>query len=297
MIDVWAYKFRDLLQDKFENFEFKQRKFEYLSTIDVDVAYCYKHKGVVRTIGGFAKDFMKLDVKGVWLRTMVILGFRRDPFDTFDELIALQNTYNIRTIFFFLVSEYTTYDKNISSRNSKYRSLIKSIADYCKVGLHPSYFSMNSDIKLKKEKKRLEEITNSPVQLSRQHYLRLALPETYQHLIGLEIAEDYTMGYAQHYGFRASTCTPFYFYDLDYEIQTPLKIFPFAVMDVTLKDYLGLSYKRSYAVLSKLAREVQNVNGTFITLFHNETLSNKGKWVRWKKLYIDLFKQISTFNK
>ncbi len=156
---------------------------------------------------------------------------------------------------------------------------------------------MNSDIKLKKEKKRLEEITNSPVQLSRQHYLRLALPETYQHLIGLEIAEDYTMGYAQHYGFRASTCTPFYFYDLDYEIQTPLKIFPFAVMDVTLKDYLGLSYKRSYAVLSKLAREVQNVNGTFITLFHNETLSNKGKWVRWKKLYIDLFKQISTFNK
>ena len=297
LIDVWAYKFRDLLRQKFEGFQFKERRFEYISTIDVDVAYCYKHKGIVRTIGGFAKDIFKFDLKSVWLRTAVILGFRKDPFDTFDELISLQNTYDIKTIFFFLVSEYTTFDKNTSSRNAKYRSLIKSIADYCKVGLHPSYFSMKNDLKLTKEKKRLEDITNIPVQLSRQHYLRLAMPETYQNLIGLEIGEDYTMGYAQHYGFRASTCTPFYFYDLDYEIQTPLKIFPFAVMDVTLKDYLGLSYKRSYEVISKLAKEVQQVNGTFITLFHNETLSDKGKWVRWKKLYIDIFKQISTFNK
>jgi len=209
----------------------------------------------------------------------------------------LQKKYGIKTIFFFLVSEYTTFDKNISSRNSTYRSLIKSIADYCKVGLHPSYFSMNNDLKLKREKKRLEEITNSPVLRSRQHYLRMAMPETYQNLIGLEIKEDYTMGYAQHYGFRASTCTPFYFYDLDYEIQTPLKVFPFAVMDITLKDYLGLSYKKSYEVIINLAKEVAQVNGTFITLFHNETLSNKGKWHRWNRLYNHMFSQISSFNK
>jgi len=296
LIDIWAYKFRDLLQEKDIDFEFKSRKFEYLSTIDVDLAYCFKHKGIIRTIGGFAKDIFKLNIKDIWLRSMVTLGFRKDPFDTFDELIALQQKYSIKTIFFFLVSDYTTYDKNTSSRNSKYRSLIKSVADYCKVGLHPSYFSMKNDGKLKKEKKRLEEITNSPVERSRQHYLRLAMPETYQNLIGLEVIEDYTMGYAQHYGFRASTCTPFYFYDLDYEIQTPLKIFPFAAMDVTLKDYLGLSYKKSYEVLLKLAKEVDEVNGTFITLFHNETLSNKGKWHRWEKLYTDMFKQISTFN-
>ena len=295
LIDIWAYKFRDLLTKKNPNVQFKERTFEYISSIDVDTTYCYKHKGIIRTIGGFAKDILKLKVKDFWLRSMVILGFRKDPFDTFDELIYLQKEYGIKTIFFFLVSEYTTFDKNISSRNSTYRSLIKSIADYCNVGLHPSYFSMKNDLKLKKEKKRLEEITNSPVQRSRQHYLRLAMPETYQNLIGLEIQEDYTMGYAQHYGFRASTCSPFYFYDLDYEIQTPLKIFPFAVMDVTLKDYLGLSYKKSFEVIMDLAKEVAQVKGTFITLFHNETLSNKGKWFRWNKLYIAMLKQISTF--
>ena len=67
---------------------------------------------------------------------------------------------------------------------------------------------------LKKEKMRLENIINTPVTFSRQHFLRLSIPETYQNLIDLDIEEDYTMGYAKYAGFRASTCTPFYFFDL-----------------------------------------------------------------------------------
>tara|TARA_R110002073_G_scaffold336208_1_gene530919 strand:- start:54610 stop:55920 length:1311 start_codon:yes stop_codon:yes gene_type:complete len=295
LIDIWAYKFKDLLQEKYEDFKFEKRNFEYISTVDVDVAYCFKHKGVVRTLGGYAKDLAGFKIANLWLRTLVIFGLKKDPFDTFDRFIELQKQYGIKTIFFFSVSEYTTFDKNTSSRNTKYRSLIKSVADYCKVGLHPSYFTMKNDVKLKKEKKRLEEITNIPIKRSRQHYLRIAMPDTYQNLIGLEVTEEYSMGYAQHYGFRASTCTPFYFYDLDYEIQTPLKVFPFAVMDGTLKDYLGLTNKKAYEVIVNLAKEVHQVGGTFITLFHNETISNRGRWVRWEKLYVDVLKLMTTF--
>ena len=80
--------------------------------------------------------------------------------------------------------------------------------------MHPSYFSLKDAAILKKEKLRLENIINTPVTFSRQHYLRLSIPETYQNLIDLDIEEDYTMGYAKTVGFRASTCTPFYFYDL-----------------------------------------------------------------------------------
>ena len=293
LIDIWAYKFKEILQQKFKDIQLNERSFEYISTIDVDIAYCFKHKGIVRTIGGYIKDLFELKIGDLWTRTMVVFGLKKDPFDTFDMLIDLQKEYNIKTIFFFLVSEYTTYDKNTSSRNGKYRSLIKSVADYCKIGLHPSYFTMKNEQKLKKEKKRLDEITNRPAERSRQHYLRLAMPETYHSLLNLEITEDYTMGYAKHYGFRASTCTPFYFYDLDFEIQTPLKIFPFAVMDGTLRDYQNLSSKRAFEIILKLANEVKQVEGTFITLFHNETLSNKGRWRRWKKVYTDVFKQLS----
>jgi peptidoglycan/xylan/chitin deacetylase (PgdA/CDA1 family) len=295
LIDIWAYKFKELLKEKFPSYQFENRKFTYVSTIDVDMAFCYKHKGIVRNIGGYFSDLLKFKLVEIWNRTLVLLGFRPDPFDTFEELLSLQKQYGITTTFFFLVGDYTTYDKNISSSNSKLKSLIKSIADYADVGLHPSYFTMKNEALLKKEKLRLENILNRPVLKSRQHYLRLDMPETYQNLINLEIQEDYTMGYAAYYGFRASTCTPFYFYDLDYEIQTPLKIYPFAVMDGTLRDYLELSNKRAYEVIIRLAREVKKVEGTFITLFHNDTVSNTGRWRRWKKVYIDVFKKLTAF--
>lgn len=295
LIDIWAYKFRLLLHEKFPEYQFKLRKFNFISTIDVDVAFSYKHKGFVRNTGGFFRDLFNFKLLEVWNRIMVIIGINRDPFDTFDELLHFKKTYGIKTLFFFMVSDYTTFDKNISFRNSKYVSLIKSIADYAEVGLHASYFTMTNEVKLKREKQRLENIVNRTIEKSRQHYLRIDLPETYQNLINLEVKQDYTMGYASHCGFRAGTCTPFYFYDLDYEIQTPLKVFPFAVMDVTLRDYLQLNNKSAYEVIMQLADEVKKVEGTFITLFHNETLSNRGKWRRWKKLYIDIFKRLSSY--
>lgn len=294
LIDIWAYKFKNLIKDKFPEFKFLEREFEYISTIDVDMPYTFKHKGLIRSISGFLSDLSKFRLINIWHRLIVVLGFRKDPFDTFEELINYQKKYGIKTIFFFSVGDYSTYDKNTSSRNSNYQSLIKSVADYAEVGLHPSYFSYKDEVVLQKEKLRLEAIFNRPVEKSRQHYLRLAIPETYQNLINLEIKEDHTMGYADHYGFRASTCTPFYFYDLEYEIQTPLKVFSFAVMDGTLKDYLELSNKKSFEVIVNLAYEVKKADGTFITLFHNETISNIGRWRRWRKIYIDVFKKLAT---
>ena len=293
LIDIWAFKFKQLLQEKHPEYQFKTRKFNYIPTIDIDIVYDFKLKGIVRTVGGYFNDLYHLKFFNIWLRTLVLLKFREDPFDTFETILDLQKEHQIKTIFFFSVGDYTTYDKNISPRNSKYKSLIKSVADYAEIGLHPSYFTMRNEATLKKEKSRLEKIINSPVKKSRQHYLRIDMPETYQNLVNLEVKEDYSMGYASHYGFRASSCTPFYFYDLDYEIQTPLKLYPFAVMDGTLRDYLDLSHKRAYEIIIKLAHEVKKVEGTFITIFHNETLSNKGRWRRWKKLYRDVFKQIA----
>lgn len=293
VIDIWAFKVKKLLQERFADFDFKERKFNYISTIDVDCAYAYKRKGFIRTIGGFTKDFFTLHLKQFWFRLMVLLGVKKDPFDNFDWLLTLQKKYGIKTIFFFLVSEYTTFDKNISTGNIKFQSLIKHVADYSDIGLHPSYFTMRDFNKLKKEKKRLESIINQTVTKSRQHFLRFDLPETFQNLVDLDIKEEHSMGYASHYGFRAGTCTPFYFYDMEHEIQTPLKLFPFAVMDVTLKDYLQFSNKKSFQIMMQLAEEVKKVNGTFITLNHNETFNEFGRFKGWQSIYERLLKHLS----
>ncbi|MFK5957955.1 MAG: hypothetical protein QM495_03680 [Lutibacter sp.] len=285
VIDIWAYKFLEALKMKFPNYNYSTRAFNIISTIDVDAAYAYKNKGIVRTFGGILKDIFQFRFVNFWRRMLTILNFKSDPFNTFKELLKIKDEYNVKTIFFFLIGDYTTFDKNISSSNNKFKSLIKSVADYAKIGLHPSYFTFKSVEKLKKEKIRLESIINTPITFSRQHYLRLSIPETYQNLIDLDIEQDYTMGYAKVAGFRASTCTPFYFYDLDFEIQTPLKIFPFAFMDVTLKHYMSLSNEESLLKILKLKESVKNVNGTFISLFHNETLSENEIWKGWNTIY------------
>ena len=289
LVDIWVMKFLQLFADKFPDYDFKQRKFNVISTIDVDNVYAYKHKGVIRNLGGLIRDFFTFRFSLVIERLLVLLRFRRDPFDTFSEILEISKTNDIKTIFFFLVGDYTTFDTNVSSSNNVFRSLIKSVADYVDVGLHPSYFTMKNAEKLIKEKKRLEQIVNQPILKSRQHYLRLKLPETYQNLIDLDIVEDYSMGYASEYGFRASTCTPFYFYDLDFEIQTPLKVFPFAVMDATLNDHLGMVPAVAKSKIMQLKKEVKKVNGTFITLFHNETLSENKRWKGWGKIYKSIF--------
>ncbi len=301
IIDIWAFKFKKILQQKFPDeplvSDKNKREFQFISTIDVDIAFSYKHKGLVRTISGIVNDLIQFNIRNIWKRFLVIFNLARDPYDTFNKLLFYQKKYAVPTIFFFLLSEYTTYDKNISFGNHKYKLLIKNVADYAKVGIHPSYFSMKNDQKLKKEKIRLEQIVNFPIIKSRHHYLRIELPETYQNLVDLEITQDYTMGYADQVGFRAGTCTPFYFYDLDFEIQTPLKVFPFAVMDGTLKDYLNYTTKKSYDTFLKLAEEVKEVNGTFITLFHNESVSGNGRWRGWNKLYENLLRELSPLSK
>ena len=294
VVDIWVVKLKTILKLRFPEYHFPDCKFRYISTIDVDNAFAYKYKSFVRTLGALISDFFKLQIRSFWSRLLVILRIKKDPNNTFEQILTLSKKYDVDLIFFFLIADYTTFDTNISTTKRQFRLLIKHIADYASVGLHPSYYTMKNSGMLKKEKERLESITNIPTTISRQHFLRFSLPETYQNLIDLEIEEDYSMGYASHVGFRASTSIPFHFFDLDFEIQTPLLIYPFALMDTTLNDYMGLTPKQSLGRTKDLLNEVMNVNGTFITLFHNESLSGYLRWNGWKKVYEKMQKLIHT---
>ena len=285
LVDIWAQKFLKVLIEKYPDYPIPEKKFEMITGIDVNVAFRFKHKGVIRTLGGFVGDLFALNLVHFWNRLLTLLNLKKDSYNTFEKIIALKQKYNLKMLFFFLIGDYTTFDKNISAYNSNYQSLIKSVADYSTVGLHPSYFAHKNIDKLKREKQRLENIINTPVNSSRQHFLRLGIPETYQHLLDLDIYEDYTMGYEKLVGFRASTCTPFYFYDLDFEIQTPLKIFPFAFSDITLKNARSLDNKESLEAMKRLKEKVQEVNGTFVAIFHNESFSESGDWEGWSRLF------------
>jgi len=208
----------------------------------------------------------------------VLTKSKKDPFDTYQFIFDIHKNHNLNPIYFILCADYAQYDKNINTQDNLFRSLIKSIADYAQIGIHPSFASNTNPGKLKIEKNRLSKIINKEITKSRQHFLKLDLPATYRNLIKNDITDDYTMGYASELGFRASICSDFNFYDIYLETETNLKVHPFAVMDGTLKDYMKMSDDNAISYIRPLIKQVKDVNGTFISLWHNESFSNAKTW-------------------
>jgi len=290
LVNIWAKKLKEIIQQQYPNYKFKDTSFQYISTIDVDNAYAIKHKGIVRVLGGLLKSI--LNPKEFLYKIKVLLSLEIDPFDTFDYQFDLHNKYNIKPIYFFLLGDYAENDKSVSIKNKHFQSLIKSLSDYYQIGIHPSYNSNKDTEILNKEIKRLQLVNHKNVVKSRQHFLKLVLPFTYRNLINYDIEEDYTMGYAEECGFRASICTSYPFYDIDTETVTKLKIVPFAFMDATFQYYKSKNIKEITQEVYQLLNEVKNVNGTFVTIWHNDSLSDKGIWKGWRVVYENILKAI-----
>ncbi|MBP0903431.1 polysaccharide deacetylase family protein [Mariniflexile gromovii] len=283
VVDIWAYKFRDALQIQFPEFKFPERSYSVKPIIDVPTPYHFKLKGIMRSVGGSLKDLFKFEFKSFYNRIMVVFGLKHDPYDTFKYIINKQKQSKFKFLFFFLIGDFSTYDKSINPNKRKFISLIKHVADYCEVGLKTSFFALDDFSILKKEKLKMEDIINTTLKASRQSFSKLNLPESYRNLIELEILSDYTMGYVNQIGFRAGTCTPFFFYDLDYEIQTPLKIHSYHVMDYVLLKHQSLLDKTK--ALNEIISEVRRVNGEFVPVFHNYTFSDIERWKGFKELF------------
>jgi len=293
LINLWVVKFKNILKMKFSSLEFPQNKFSYKSTIDVDNAYYFLEKGFVRTVASFVRSAFNLDKYAIEEQKNILLGKSADPYDTFEEQLRINQKYNVDVVYFVLLADYAINDKNCSVNSRKFQLLIKHLADHAEIGIHPSYASNESFNILEIEKNRLENIIKKEVKLSRQHFLKLDIPKTYRNLLELSITDDYTMGYASHLGFRASICTPFYFYDLELESSTIMKVHPFSVMDATLKYYLNLQPEEALENIHKIVDEIKNVNGHFISLWHNETWSNYKDWSGWSHLYEQMLKYIN----
>lgn len=283
IINYWIIHLERCIKDKYSDFQFPGRKFNHLSTIDIDNAYAIQHKGFLRTIGGIAKaTFLGNNFKQ---RLSVLAKKEKDPYDTFEYLENFHQQQKIKNIYFFLVGDYAKYDKNCSIENNFFQHLIKKLAVKNEIGLHPSYQSNLANDKLLLEKNRLENVINKTVSKSRQHYLKLTFPETYTKLLKVGIKEDYSMGYSEANGFRASITSPFYFFDLVNEQATNLKIIPFCVMEATFMYYNKKTPEQALKEIYQLIDEVKKVKGTFVSVWHNESLSDKGIWKGWKEVY------------
>ena len=292
VVNIWAGQLRDVILEQFPSLEFKKPVFSSIVTYDIDIAYKFLGRNFVRSLGSATKDILKLDFKNIYDRLRA-LSTKKDPWDVYDDLKETIRANNLTTIVFFLLGDYARYDKNIPADHPLMQHLIHHISSYSDIGIHPSYPSSVVDGKIAAEKERLEKFAYKKITKSRQHYLRFQMPGTYRWLLKAGIREDYSMGFTGAPGFRAGICSPFYFYDLEKETATHLKLFPVTFMEGTFMEYMKTSPREALENIIQLIGRIQKVNGTFISIWHNNTVSNDGIYKEWKWVHDEMVKRIS----
>ena len=284
LADEWVYAFSKELQAA-TGITIPATSFSFQPTYDVDMAYSHLHKGIRRIAGAYMRALVKMKLGQISERTQVLKNKQKDPYDSFRWLRQLHKEYDCKPIYFILAAFKTTaFDKNIHPTHPAMMRVIKNIVRDGAIGVHPSYYSDEGDT-VSKEKKILENISGRNITISRQHYIRVKTPETYRMLMKNDITEDYSMGYGSHLGFRAGTGNSFYWYDLENDTITPLRIHPFCFMDTTAHFEAKLSPSEAFYKLNAMSKILEKTGSTLTTIFHNFSLGTASEWKGWRSAY------------
>lgn len=295
LINIWIGEFRKSLQNKFPNSQFHNSQFRFLPTYDIDEAYSYKYKSWWRTTGALCKALLKGQWSRITERRKVLSGELQDPYDSFEWMNELHKKYQLKPRYFFLVAEKTgKYDRNILPKEKALQQLIAQHAEKYETGVHPSWQSGDDTSLIKSEIQSIENITGKKITSSRQHFIRLSLPQTFRQLIDAGIKEEFSMGYGSINGFRASVTSAFYWYDLEKEETTDLLLYPFCYMDANSYYEAKVTPQEALKEMQHYYREVKKVNGLLITLWHNTYLGTDRMYKGWRESYEQFIKEVTT---
>ncbi len=286
LINIWLEALKITILQKWPGLPFRHQRFRFLPTYDIDEAYSYKYKNILRTMGGVVKDLLKGNKEAVQLRRTVRSNQAPDPFDAYDWMDDLHREHKLEPRYFFLVAERTgQYDKNILPGEPAMQTLIKRHAGKYSIGIHPSWRSGDDTSLIKKEITTLEKIAGTAIHSSRQHFIRFTLPVTFRYLTEEGIKEDFSMGYGSINGFRASVASSFYWYDLEKEQATGLQLYPFCYMEANSFFEQSMKPEEAWEEVLHYYQEVKNVNGLLITIWHNTFLGTAKKFNGWRDIY------------
>jgi hypothetical protein len=285
IVNYYVRTISQLLLKRYPELTFTQPTFQYLSTIDVDMAYSYLHKGFWRNAGAFFKEIFAAKWSNAWQRIIVLLRLRPDPFDTFDYLRSVSSTYGHAHLFFFLMGDHSEHDKNVSYKNPAFRKLVDTIAYQFPIGIHLSYNSHHRKKGYSTEMARLEEVAHVDITRNRFHFLKFKIPDTFTEVAFAGIKEEYSMGHASKPGFRAGIAHPYMMFDLNTNRIKEVKVYPFMYMDATMLFYKNLRPATATDEVKVLMERTAEVGGLFVSIWHNNSLCEQKEWTGWRQVY------------
>lgn len=273
IVNEYIELFWNLLVELGYEGEREKKKFSMLLTHDVDEIQRYPNfKKVIMGMGGdvLYRKSLTLPFKTLYDYMLVSLKQRKDPYDSFDEIMDISDTLDIKSHFFFMSGGTTNkYDNRYSIKNPRVKKIIEKIKKRGHfIGLHPSYNAYNDSKQFKIEKEALEEINEAPITTGREHYLRFEVPTTWQlwEDNGFEWCSN--LAYPKSAGFRTGSCYPYTPFNILSQERLNVKERPLIMMEVTFAE-ASQNIKTFDNMVNYYLEIIKKYNGEFVLLWHN----------------------------
>lgn len=201
-------------------------------------------------------------------REITSIPDRKVPFFNFQEILALESKYDVKSTWFF---------KALEPCESAFMYHLKDVSDAFnlildaggEVGLHGGFSAPDNIDQLQLEKKRLEQVLGKKVLGYRSHYLKFSVPSTWEILSQAGFSYDSTLGYSDCVGFRNGMCHPFRPINLNTDKEINIIEIPLHVMDASLFKYMRLSPEGAWNLVRGMIDAVHNCHGVVVVNWHN----------------------------
>ncbi len=210
--------------------------------------------------------------------------------------MRLEESLGVRSTFFFMDERgqptfksprsQILYRGRYTLREQRIQAAIRTLDQAgWEVGLHGSYRSFDNPALFQQEKATLESILGHAILGTRQHYLRLTIPETWQMHAAAHLLYDSTLGYATTIGWRWGQRLPFYPTDPATGETIPLLQMPMTIMDTPL-----LQQHDPWGAALALIKEAAE-HGALLTLNWHQRVFNAWDMADFQTMYLRIVRE------
>jgi peptidoglycan/xylan/chitin deacetylase (PgdA/CDA1 family) len=285
VVNEWADLLYNLLQKIGWRGQRPERSFQLSLSCDVDhPRLWWSAADRLKTLGGSLLGRKNPNETRYWLENHIFSS--ADPYDVFDEWLALFRKFKVQTSFNFLGDRQRSSDCYYPVRHPFVKNTMEKLAEHGhSIGFHPSYEAFENRELFGRELESVRDISPVPVTSGRQHYLRFEAPFTWQVWDSAGMDWDSTLGYSEMEGFRCGICHDYPVFDFINRKMLRLREKPLIAMDVTLAQYRQYTPEIALERLLQLKKQVLRHQGEFVFLWHNSSW-NTYFWAPWKAVFL-----------
>lgn len=287
VVSIYFEIFYETLRQKEINITKKTFDSSIVFTHDIDQL----RSGWFENIGYEKSNFSVKSLVEIPKNIIIKIFNLKDPyFKAFENMMQIEKKHNIKSLS-FIMSKKSHKDADYDFKKKDYTYLLKKYKNQGhKLGFHPGYNTHDNNTEYRVQKELLENQFNIQLKDNRQHFLKFDVSKTPEIHKDNEIEKDYTLGFAEQYGFRNSICSPFYLYDFKNNTPYSTLQIPLFLMDSTLIDYLNSdAAKETDAILETIEGIIKKYTCHFSVLFHNTAFSKK-RYKGFTELYEKIIK-------